>query len=150
MAIGNVLRSRKIRQLDLPKFWVVDSKTSLADTIEIMQKNGVGAVLVSDQERLSGIFTERDVLCRVIADELSPAKVTLGEVMTTDVICVNPQTDINEAAAIMQQKKIRHLPVCTETGKIAGMISIGDLNAFHASNQEQTIHFLNDYIYGRV
>ena len=66
-----------------------------------------------------------------------------------DVICVRPDTDLDEVAAIMQQKKVRHIPVCDEDG-LHGMISIGDLNAFHASSQEAQIHFLSEYIYGRV
>ena len=57
---------------------------------------------------------------------------------------------LDDVAAIMKQKKIRHIPVCDSNGKLHGMISIGDLNAYHASNQEQQIHFLNEYIYGRV
>ena len=66
-----------------------------------------------------------------------------------NVICVRPETDLDDVASIMQQKKVRHIPVCDEDG-LHGMISIGDLNAFHASSQEAQIHFLSEYIYGRV
>jgi CBS-domain-containing membrane protein len=57
---------------------------------------------------------------------------------------------MDEASAVMQDKRIRHLPVCDGTGNLLGLVSIGDLNALHASRREQEIHFLNDYIYGRV
>ena len=50
----------------------------------------------------------------------------------------------------MKSRRVRHLPVCGENGKLIGIVSIGDLNAYNATNQEATIHFLNDYIYGRV
>jgi CBS-domain-containing membrane protein len=70
--------------------------------------------------------------------------------MSSNVICVGPTTDIDEISAIMQQRRIRHLPVCDQDRDLLGMISIGDLNAFHASNQEAHIHFLSEYIYGRA
>jgi len=70
--------------------------------------------------------------------------------MTSEVICVPPQTDIDEIGAIMQQRRIRHIPVCDEDGTLHGMISIGDVNAFHVTQQESQITFLNDYIYGRA
>jgi signal-transduction protein with cAMP-binding, CBS, and nucleotidyltransferase domain len=57
---------------------------------------------------------------------------------------------MDEVSQIMQQRKIRHLPVCAGGGRLRGMISMGDVNAFHASHQEAHIHFLSEYIYGRV
>ena len=115
-----------------------------------MNQHKIGAVLVIEGKRVAGIFTERDVLRRVIGEERNPAQVTVGEVMTEDVICVEPETDLDEVATIMKQKKIRHIPVCGDGGSLHGMVSIGDLNAYHASNQEMQIHFLHEYIYGRV
>jgi CBS-domain-containing membrane protein len=70
--------------------------------------------------------------------------------MTEDIICVGPDTDLDDVSSIMKNRKIRHLPVCDDSGKVHGMISIGDVNAFHASNQEMQIRFLHEYIYGRV
>ena len=128
----------------------VSPQTTVLDTIRKMNQHKIGAVLVMHEGQVAGIFTERDVLRRVIGEEKSPASVRVAEVMTEDLICVEPDTDLDDVAAIMKQKKIRHIPVCTEDGKLHGMISIGDLNAYHASNQEQQIHFLHEYIYGRV
>jgi CBS domain-containing protein len=128
----------------------VSPQTTVLDTIRKMNQHKIGAVLVMHEGQVAGIFTERDVLRRVIGEEKSPANLRVAEVMTEDLICVAPETDLDDVAAIMKQKKIRHIPVCTPDGKLQGMISIGDLNAFHASNQEQQIHFLNEYIYGRV
>jgi predicted transcriptional regulator len=67
--------------------------------------------------------------------------------MTKDVICCQAEDDLDEISAIMQQKRVRHVPVCGEAGRIMGMISIGDVNAYHATNQEAHINFLSDYIY---
>ena len=127
----------------------VSPSTRVLDAINRMNQHKIGAVLVVHEGQVAGIFTERDVLRRVIGEQRQPTGCTVGEVMTEDVICCRPETDLDEVAAIMQQKKIRHIPVCDEDG-LHGMISIGDLNAFHASTQEAQIHFLSEYIYGRV
>ena len=79
-----------------------------------------------------------------------PEDVTISEVMTSNVICCRPEDDINEVAAIMTNQRIRHVPVCNEEGELLGLVSIGDVNAHHASAQQAQIHYLNEYIYGRV
>ncbi|MEA2709608.1 MAG: hypothetical protein QOF78_2209 [Phycisphaerales bacterium] len=127
----------------------VSPSTLVLEAIQKMNQHKIGAVLAVQQGRVVGIFTERDVLRRVIGEARQPATCTVAEVMTEDVICVKPDTDLDEVASIMQQKKVRHIPVCDEDG-LHGMISIGDLNAYHASHQEAHIHFLSEYIYGRV
>lgn len=120
------------------------------DAIRQMNQHKIGAVLVMQDGRVAGIFTERDVLRRVVGEERHPAHVTVGEVMTENLICVAPDADLDEVGTLMRNRKIRHVPVCDENGKLHGMISIGDLNAYRASNQEAQIHFLSEYIYGRV
>ena len=127
----------------------VTPSMSVLDAINKMNQHKIGAVLALQDGQVAGIFTERDVLRRVIGEQRNPANCTVAEVMTEDVICVRPETDLDDVASIMQQKKVRHIPVCDEDG-LHGMISIGDLNAFHASSQEAQIHFLSEYIYGRV
>src|SRR3954468_855954 len=133
----------------------VSPQATVLDAIHAMNQHKIGALIVMHDGQVAGIFTERDVLRRVLGEERSPAGVTVAEVMTEDVICVEPETDLDEVATIMKQKKVRHIPVCggasaKGNGKLHGMVSIGDLNAYHASNQEAQIHFLNEYIYGRV
>ena len=128
----------------------VSPDTTVFDAIQQMNQFKIGAVLVMQGDQVVGIFTERDVLRRVVAEERAPRKITVGEVMTRDIICCEPETDLDDVANIMKKRKIRHIPVCDDNGKVHGMISIGDLNAFHASNQEAQIHFLHDYIYGRA
>ena len=123
--------------------------TRVLDAINKMNQHKIGALLVVHNGQVAGIFTERDVLRRVIGERRDPAACTVAEVMTEDVICCRPETDLDEVASIMQQKKVRHIPVCGEAG-LHGMISIGDVNAYHASSQEAQIHFLSEYIYGRV
>jgi CBS domain-containing protein len=128
----------------------VSPTTTVLETIRRMNQHKIGAVLVMLGEQVVGIFTERDVLRRIAGEERSPRDVTVGEVMTQDIICCEPETDLEEVATIMKQRKIRHIPVCGNDRKVHGMVSIGDLNAYHATNQEAQIHFLNEYIYGRA
>lgn len=120
------------------------------DVIRTMNQHKIGAVLVTKSDQAVGIFTERDVLRRVLGEQRDPANTRVSDVMTEDIICVSPDTDLDEVSSIMKAKKIRHIPVCDDEGAVHGMISIGDVNAFHASNQEMQIHFLSEYIYGRV
>ena len=116
-----------------------------------MNEHSIGALLViDDEENLVGIFTERDVLRRVVAVERAPSRVQVREVMTSEVACCRPETSIDEARSIFRQYRIRHLPVVDDRGKVQGLISIGDLNAHHSNHQEVTIHFLNEYMLGRT
>ena len=124
-------------------------ETVLAAT-QRMNEHSIGALLVMDQDRLVGIFTERDVLRRVVAAELAPAAVLVADAMTKEIACCTPETSIEDARRIFSQHRIRHLPVVNAQGKIQGLISIGDLNAYHANNQEVTIHYMHEYLLGRV
>ena len=128
----------------------IDAAATVLDAIHMMNEEKIGVVLVTQRNRVVGIFTERDVLRRVIAEERSPNSVRVGEVMTRDVVCCPPETDIDEASRIMRDRKVRHLPVCDGDGTLLGLVSIGDLNAYHASSQEAQIHFLSEYVYGRA
>ena len=126
-----------------------DPDATVLEAVQKMNEHKLGALVVKEGTQVAGMFTERDVLRRVVGEELNPRTTKVGEVMTREVICVPPLTDLDEVSAIMQQRRIRHLPVCEEDGTLHGMISIGDVNAYHASHQEATITFLNEYIYGR-
>jgi CBS domain-containing protein len=115
-----------------------------------MNEFGIGAPLVMDGTQLVGIFTERDVLRRVVAEERQPAAVRVAEVMTTNIACATADTTIDDARNIMKQRRIRHLPIVNARGEAEGLISIGDLNAYDATNHEVTIHYLQEYLHGRV
>ena len=126
------------------------NETVLAAT-QKMNDHSIGALLVIDDEgNLVGIFTERDVLRRVVAVERAPSTIPVREVMTTEVACCKPDASIDEARSIFRQHRIRHLPVVDDSGRVQGLISIGDLNAHHSNYQEVTIHFLHEYLHGRT
>ncbi|NNM88083.1 MAG: CBS domain-containing protein [Phycisphaerae bacterium] len=115
-----------------------------------MNRHKIGALLVMESGHIVGILTERDILQRVVAADKNPHRTTVGEAMTRDVIFCDPDTSLQEASTIMKAHRVRHLPVCDQDGQLLGMVSIGDLNAQHASEQEITIHYLHEYVYGRV
>lgn len=123
---------------------------TVAEAVNKMNEHKIGALVVMDGKNVVGMFTERDVLQRVVGADRSPAATFVAEVMTGDVVCCGARADLDDVAATMQTRRIRHIPVCDDDGGVVGLISIGDVNAYHASNQEAQIHFLNEYIYGRV
>jgi len=128
----------------------ISPDATVLEATQKMNQHKLGALVVMNEGQVAGIFTERDVLRRVVAAMRDPGGTQVSEVMTTEVICVPPQTDIDEVSALMQQRRIRHLPACDDSGTLKGMISIGDVNAYHVTHQEAHINFLSEYIYGRA
>lgn len=129
----------------------IDQSQSVLDAAKQMNLHQVGALVITDeQERVKGIFTERDVLRRVVVEQQNPASTHVGDVMTTEIACCKMDTTIEEARTVMKNKRIRHLPVVGSDMRLEGMISIGDLNAYDTNNQEVTIQYLHEYIYGRT
>jgi CBS domain-containing protein len=124
-------------------------ETSLEAAL-LMNKHKVGSLMVMDEQTVVGIITERDLLERVLAGRRDPAQTSVEEVMTAEVLCCQPHTSIEEARAVMKNRRVRHLPVVDEDGQLHGMISIGDLNAYEAFSQEMTIHVMTEYIHGRT
>jgi CBS domain-containing protein len=116
----------------------------------LMDEQKIGALLVMADGRMTGIFTERDILRRVVAQGRDAAATLVRDVMTTEVACCRLHTALDEASGVMKNRRIRHLPVVDENNKLLGLISIGDLNAYQNNTQEQTIHLLQQYIYGQV
>ena len=112
---------------------------------QLMNDRHIGSVLVIDRNRLVGIFTERDVMRRIVAEERSAADTTLDEVMTRKVAFAAPHTRLDEIRALMRRKRIRHLPVLHRK-RVVGMISIGDLNKAEHDGQVETIRYLEQFM----
>jgi CBS domain-containing protein len=125
----------------------VSQQATVFSAAILMNDHKIGALLVLDEGRLAGILTERDILMRVVAEQLDANATLVAEVMTRDVICCRPSTDLEEARSIMKHRRIRHMPVLEENEGVVGMISIGDLNAYQVDHQERTINLLNEYIH---
>jgi CBS domain-containing protein len=128
----------------------ISSRASVLEAVERMNQLHVGALVVMDDGHLKGMFTERDILRRVIGRHHDPAGVTVGQVMTVNVICCSPKTELEELSSMMKDHRIRHLPVRDHDDDLLGLISIGDVNAMHASTQAATLNYLSEYVYGRA
>ena len=119
---------------------------TVVDAARLMSEQGIGGVLVLQEGKLAGIFTERDVLRRVVAERRHPDRTTLGDVMTTAVITCSPDTTLEECRAVMTTRRVRHLPVVGPEG-LCGVISSGDVLAYQLDDQQATIQDLNKYVF---
>jgi CBS domain-containing protein len=112
-----------------------------------MSMRRIGAMLVVRGDVLEGIFTERDVMMRVVAQGRDAARTLVGEVMTTEVITVSPDTPLDDVEAIMRKHRIRHLPVTGDRG-LLGLVSIGDVLVYHAESRKEMVEQLTEYVSG--
>lgn len=115
-----------LKAADVPATTVARNATVI-EAINAMEQNRVGAVTVVEQGFLKGIFTERDVMRRVVLAGRNPETTAMAEVMTSPVQTVPADTSPNEALAIMIEKHIRHLPIVDKEGRMLGMLSIRNL-----------------------
>lgn len=102
----------------------VRSETSVRDAARLMTRNRIGAVAVVQDDRLSGIFTERDLMTRVVAEGLNPETTTVGDVMTAEAETAESDMSYGDALRLMVERHIRHLPVIDEERRVRGMLSI--------------------------
>lgn len=127
---------------------LVAPSDSVFHALEIMAQHNVGAVLVMDGEQLVGIFSERDYARKIILQGKTSKDTLVREIMSERVAYVSPNTTLDECMALMTQKHFRHLPVLEDDGKLAGVVSIGDLVAETISAQQFLINQLERYIAG--
>ena len=119
---------------------------SVLDAIRLMAEKGIGALVVLDQGRLVGMVSERDYARKVILHGRSSQTTLVREIMTEKVFTVRPEQTVEDCMALMTEKRIRHLPV-VDAGKLAGMLSIGDLVKEVIADREETIKQLESYIH---
>ena len=119
---------------------------SVLEAARIMMHDRIGGVLVCHNDVIVGIFTERDVLRRVVADQRAPAETPVSEVMSRELITVTPTTTLDDCSALMTQRRIRHLPVVDEKS-LQGIITPGDLLAFRVAEQQSVIESLHSYVH---
>ncbi len=120
--------------------------TTVREAARVMNDHGIGGVLVLDQGRLVGIFTERDVMRRVVATGLDPATTPVSEVMTRDVVTASADQVIAECRALMSSRRIRHVPV-QDGAALVGVITSGDILAYEVALQETQINELQRYVF---
>jgi CBS domain-containing protein len=120
---------------------------SVLEAAREMNARRVGSLVVLEGETVVGIFTERDILTRIVAVQRDPAKTSVGEVMTTPVAVCHPGTTVEECRGVMTNKRIRHLPV-VEDNRLVGIVTSGDIMASEIAAQQTTIEYMHEYLYG--
>ena len=126
------------------------ASTTVLEATRAMQAQKVGAVLVSEDDGTGaiGIFTERDLMARVVAVELDPARTALRKVMTADMVTAAPDDRVAAITELLQDRHIRHLPVI-ENGKVVGLVGLRDLLRELLAHSNSEVRALTGYIHGQ-
>lgn len=127
--------------------WSVSSAHTVLDALRFMAEKDIGALLVIDNGKLAGVFTERDYARKVILKSKTSHNTPVGDLMTREVFYVAPADTIEDCMALMTDKRVRHLPVM-DAGLVTGIISIGDVVKHIITEQQLTIQQLKKYIAG--
>ena len=117
----------KVSQLMTKNVSVADLETTLEEIATMMRDEDAGAIPVLDGEKLVGIVTDRDIVLRCIAEGRDPVGTTSQEILSGDLTTIRPNDDTDIAAHFMAQRQVRRLPVVDESGKLLGMLSLGDI-----------------------
>ena len=136
---------RNILQLKNEPIFTVGSDITVYRAIELMCEKNIGAIIIEDDGRLAGIFTERDYARKVVLKGRSSKDTLVSELMTNNPFTVNSDTSVDDCMALMNDKHIRHLPV-VDKGTIMGVISVGDIIRFMIDEQRTIIEHLENYI----
>jgi CBS domain-containing protein len=123
----------------------IEEDTTVFDAVKTMVEAGVGSLLVTAGGDIAGIFTERDYLRRMTLEGRNDKETAVRDVMTTPLVVVTPEHEIDECMAMMTDRRIRHLPV-VDGGDVVGIVSIGDIVKFKSKQQGFEIKYLTDYI----
>ncbi len=130
-----------------PHVLSIGPEASVYDAAVLMNEHKIGSLVVLEAGRVQGIITERDIMQKIVGQRRDPAMTPVREGMSADVVCCQLHTTVDEARTVMKNRRIRHMPVVDGDSRLAGIISIGDLNAHEANAQELTIHHLQEYIH---
>ena len=127
----------------------VPSTVTVAEAVQEMNRHKIGAILVMNDANLAGIFTERDVLTRVVAGSLDPKTTPITAVMSANVLTIAPTATVQQVMDIFAERRCRHLPVI-ENGRLQGLISIGDVSRWVANTHRAEAESLRQYISGEL
>jgi CBS domain-containing protein len=138
MGIEAILRSRRIRQLELPQYLSVDAGNSLRDTLQAMQASGSGSALVTENRHLTGIFTERDLISKVgvtVVDETRPIR----DFMTPNPTVLSPEDSVFDAIYLMDEHGYRNIPLVEADGRLVGSLPVSKVVEFLAESLPQEV-----------
>jgi CBS domain-containing protein len=143
-ALARVSEILRGKQADVLK---IDASATVFDAIKKIVEQNVGSILVTRDGDVVGIMTERDYLRKIAIFGRTSHDTLVGEIMSSPLMYVTPETTIEEAMAIMTDRRIRHLPV-VENDEVVGIVSIGDVVKFQSREQSFQIKYLTEYISG--
>jgi CBS domain-containing protein len=133
-----------------PKVFTISEDKSIADALKILVSNNIGVLLVLNQEaKIAGIFSERDVIKFAYNNPQNFGDIKINDVMSKNIIFVEPEDDIEYIESVMTNNHIRHLPV-VDNKTLVGLISIGDIVKSLRTNKESENKYLIDYISGNL
>jgi CBS domain-containing protein len=130
-----------------PAVHAVPSTYTIDRAVDEMNRHRIGSIVVMEGNRLAGIFTERDVLRRVVGAGVDPRVMRVADVMTRDLITISPHTSIEQTMVLFAEKRVRHLPVISH-GEMIGLISIGDISRWISDAHRAEAEHLKNYIAG--
>jgi IMP dehydrogenase len=140
LKVKDILREKGLEVI------AIHSDATADSAIRKMIERNIGAILVMEDNNCVGLFTERDVL-KCWARNKALDKVSIKDVMSKDLLVIEPEDDLNYAMTIMTNRQIRHLPVI-DKGRLVGVVSMRDVVKYHIGNLEAEVHYLKDYILG--
>lgn len=126
--------------------FVISRKQTVLEAAQLMSEKNIGAAPVVENDRVVGIFSERDIMNRVVAKNLDPQKTFVEQVMTKDLIVAAPNETIDQAESIMKQHNIRHLPIVKDD-RLVGIVSLRDLIEADLNEKHQELQMVNAYIH---
>lgn len=128
-----------------PVVWSIGLDKTVFQALELMAEKEIGSLLVMEDDKVKGLFSERDYARKVILKGRLSQDTNIGLVMTERVICTTPEDTAEHCMALVTKKRVRHLPV-VDNDKVVGLISIGDLVKAIIDEQQSTISILENYI----
>jgi CBS domain-containing protein len=128
---------------------VVAPTDTALDAVQLMCEARVGALLVMEGDFLAGIFSERDLMTRVVLARRDPTSCCVREVMTPRAACAGLHTTLHDAMLLMTERRVRHIPVLADDGEVVGVVSMGDLVSSASAERENELECLHDYVAGR-
>ena len=129
--------------------WSISPEATVFEGLQVMAEKNIGALLVTRDDKLIGIFSERDYARKVILKGKASKDITIGELMTREVVYITPEDSLDECMALMTAKRIRHLPIL-KNDKLVGLLTLGDVVKQIMSSQEFKIQELEKYISGSL
>ncbi len=125
---------------------LVETNATVIEAVQVMAEEGVGAVAVVEKDQLRGIFTERDVMLRVVLKSRNPLHTKISEVMTSSPEVATEDMSSEDVLKFMLERHIRHLPIVGAEGKVRGMLSIRNVLEHMVEDLQREVHSLDQYL----